>query len=184
MIPRLTQRAAPETLLDASGERFDAARVLQTILRNEKPGGHGDRAAAAGAIELAVWDLNAKLADEPAHVTIARHFGRQRKGEGVNVYAAGGYYYPEESTQRLADEFRAYRELGFDAFKMKIGGATLEAGHGAHRSRVDGRGRRASASQSMPTAASIWTRRSPTRKPSRRMTCAGTKRSAIRSTTT
>ena len=127
MIPRLktAAAAAPESLLDATGGHFDAARVLQTILRNEKPGGHGDRAAAAGAIELAVWDLNAKLADEPAYVTIARHFGRQGKREGVNVYAAGGYYYPEESTQRLADEFRGYRELGFDAFKMKIGGATL-----------------------------------------------------------
>ena len=43
----------------------------------------------------------------------------------MNVYAAGGYYYPDESVGRLADEFRAYRELGFDAFKMKIGGAEL-----------------------------------------------------------
>jgi L-alanine-DL-glutamate epimerase-like enolase superfamily enzyme len=125
MIPRLSA-AAPETLLDATGRAFDPAKVLQTILRNEKPGGHGDRAAAAGAIELAIWDLNAKLADEPAHVTIARHFGRQGKREGVNVYAAGGYYYPEESTGRLVDELRGYQELGFDAFKMKIGGANLE----------------------------------------------------------
>jgi len=98
---------------------------LQTIIRNEKPGGHGDRAAAAAAIELAVWDLNAKLAGEPAHVTIARHFGRRGRRDGVNVYAAGGYYYPDESVGKLADEFRSYRDLGFDAFKMKIGGAEL-----------------------------------------------------------
>ncbi|WP_031361831.1 enolase C-terminal domain-like protein [Caballeronia sordidicola] len=125
MIPRL-MAAEPEGLLDSSGRSFDPEKVLRTIMRNEKPGGHGDRAAAAGAIELAVWDLKAKLLDEPAHVTIARHFGRKGKTEGVNVYAAGGYYYPEESTQRLVDEFNAYRELGFDAFKMKIGGASLE----------------------------------------------------------
>ncbi len=125
MIPRL-KAATPESLLDASGERFDPEKVLKTILRNEKPGGHGDRAAAAGAIELAVWDLNAKLLDEPAHVTIARHYGRQGKREGVNVYAAGGYYYPEESTERLVEEFEGYRQLGFDAFKMKIGGANLQ----------------------------------------------------------
>ena len=125
MIPRLTA-AQPGDLLDASGRCFDPEKVLRTIMRNEKPGGHGDRAAAAGAIELAVWDLNAKLLDEPAYVTIARHYGRRGKAEGVNVYAAGGYYYPEESTQRLVDEFNAYRELGFDAFKMKIGGASLE----------------------------------------------------------
>jgi L-alanine-DL-glutamate epimerase-like enolase superfamily enzyme len=125
MIPRL-KAAPPETLLDASGRYFDPEKVLQTILRNEKPGGHGDRAAAAAAIELAVWDLNAKLLDEPAHATIARHYGRHGKREGVNVYAAGGYYYPEESMQRLVDEFTGYRELGFDAFKMKIGGADLK----------------------------------------------------------
>jgi L-alanine-DL-glutamate epimerase-like enolase superfamily enzyme len=125
MIPRLLA-APPDSLLDASGECFDPDKVLKTILRNEKPGGHGDRAAAAGAIELAVWDLNAKLSDEPAHVTIARRYGRRGKTEGVDVYAAGGYYYPEESTQRLVGEFDAYRALGFNAFKMKIGGASLE----------------------------------------------------------
>jgi D(-)-tartrate dehydratase len=124
MMPRL-ESAKPESVLDASGESFDAAKVLATVMRNEKPGGHGDRAAAAGAIELAVWDLNAKLLDEPAHVTIARHYGKRGKGDGVNVYAAGGYYYPEDSTQRLVDEFTRYRDMGFDAFKMKIGGADL-----------------------------------------------------------
>jgi len=51
MIPRL-EAAAPESLLDKSGEFFDAAKVLQTVMRNEKPGGHGDRAAAAAAIEM------------------------------------------------------------------------------------------------------------------------------------
>jgi len=125
MIPRLLA-AAPESLLDTSGELFDPHKVLQTVMRNEKPGGHGDRAAAAGALELAVWDLNAKLLDEPAHVTIARRFGRRGKLEGVDVYAAGGYYYPEESAQRLIDELNGYRAMGFDAFKMKIGGADLQ----------------------------------------------------------
>ena len=126
MIPRLVA-AAPDALLDASGERFDPQKVLNVVLRNEKPGGHGDRAAAAGALELAVWDLNAKLGDEPAYATIARHFGRRGRPDGVAVYAAGGYYYPDDSTQRLVDELRGYREQGFDAFKMKIGGASLDA---------------------------------------------------------
>ncbi|WP_144636366.1 enolase C-terminal domain-like protein [Bordetella genomosp. 13] len=128
MIPRL-KKAASESLLDPGGRRFDPARVLQTVMRNEKPGGHGDRAAAAGALELAVWDLNAKLDDEPAHVGIARHFGRQGKTGGVDVYAAGGYYYPEDGasdgTARLREELLRYRDQGFQAFKMKIGGAPL-----------------------------------------------------------
>jgi D(-)-tartrate dehydratase len=125
MIPRL-KAAAPGALLDEGGSRFDVAKVFATIMRDEKPGGHGDRAAAAGALELAFWDLNAKLSDEPAHVTISRHFGRTPKSKDVDVYAAGGYYYPPGSGKSLADELRGYQDLGFSAFKMKIGGATLK----------------------------------------------------------
>jgi L-alanine-DL-glutamate epimerase-like enolase superfamily enzyme len=121
-IPRLLV-AAPETLLDPSGA-FDPDRVVRTLLRDEKPGGHGDRCAAVAALELAVWDLNAKLADEPAHVTIARRF-RRRGRSAVPVYAAGGYYYPQDSLDRLRDELKGYQAMGFETFKMKIGGAPL-----------------------------------------------------------
>lgn len=124
LLPRI-QKAVPGSLLNDAGTHFDPARILQVAMRNEKPGGHGDRAAAAGALELAFWDLNAKINDEPAHVTIARHFGRQGKLDGIDVYAAGGYYYPDESTDTLKREFAGYRDLGFNAFKMKIGGASL-----------------------------------------------------------
>lgn len=124
ILPRLTA-ASPAALLDESGTNFDPAKVLQTAMRNEKPGGHGDRAAAVGAVELAFWDLNAKLNDEPAHVTISRYFDRKGKTGGVDVYAAGGYYYPEDSTDRIRQEFESYKRLGFNAFKMKIGGASL-----------------------------------------------------------
>ena len=124
VIPRL-MGASAESLLDGSGTLFDPAKVLQIAMRNEKPGGHGDRAAAVGAVELAFWDLNAKLRDEPAYMTIARHFNRSADARGVSVYAAGGYYYPDEGVNRLRDEFLAYRDMGFTAFKMKIGGAPL-----------------------------------------------------------
>src|SRR5271154_6868825 len=52
MIPRLAKAAkeSPASLLDTSEKLFDPAKVLQTVMRNEKPGGHGDRAAAAGAL--------------------------------------------------------------------------------------------------------------------------------------
>lgn len=125
MLPRL-RAADPRALLSPDGTRFDPAKVLATIIRNEKPGGHGDRAAAAGALELAFWDLNAKLADEPACVTIARAYGRPAVAGSAKVYAAGGYYYPPGSTHTLSSELKAYEDLGFDAFKMKIGGATLK----------------------------------------------------------
>lgn len=72
MFPHIAD-AAPERLLSEEGERFDAQSIAEVAMRNEKPGGHGDRAGALGARELAVWELNAKLADEPAYLTIARH---------------------------------------------------------------------------------------------------------------
>lgn len=121
MIPRLLA-AAPETLQNDTGG-LDPARVLACAIRNEKPGGHGDRAAAAAALELACWDLNAKLADEPAYATIARHAGRE-PADGVPVYAAGGYYYPGSGGLGvLRDEMRGYLDSGYRAVKMKIGGA-------------------------------------------------------------
>jgi L-alanine-DL-glutamate epimerase-like enolase superfamily enzyme len=124
IIPRM-MAADPASLLTPAGDAFDPAAVLACAMRNEKPGGHGDRAAAVAAIELAAWDINAKLAGEPAYATIARHYGRTPRKDGVVVYAAGGYYYPPGSPHTLKSELEGYLELGFDAFKIKIGGATL-----------------------------------------------------------
>lgn len=122
VLPRV-RSAPPASLLNGAG--FDCEQVYRAAVRNEKPGGHGDRASAVGAIELAFWDLNAKLADEPAYATIARYFGRTPSPR-VPVYAAGGYYYAEDGLGRLRDELTGYVDLGFEAFKIKIGGAPLD----------------------------------------------------------
>ncbi len=124
-IPRVLQ-CKPDELLAADGRSFSPAAVHRAAMRNEKPGGHGDRAAAVGALELAVWDLNAKLADEPAHQTIARAANRPASVGLIPVYAAGGYYYPQDSHNRLRDELAGYRDLGFADFKIKIGGDSLQ----------------------------------------------------------
>ena len=123
MAPRLLA-AKPDSLLQDDG-KLSAEKVLACAMQNEKPGGHGDRAHAASGLELAVWDLNAKLNDEPASVLIARHYGRKNYSPKISVYAAGGYYYPGEQAGRLEKELSTYQNLGFNRFKMKIGGATL-----------------------------------------------------------
>lgn len=124
MVPRL-MAAEPASLLQDNADRLCPRKVLACVMRNEKPGGHGDRAQAASALELAVWDLNAKLDGEPASVTIARYFGRAARSERVAVYAAGGYYYDGEDESKLIEELTAYQDRGFDRFKIKIGGAPL-----------------------------------------------------------
>ncbi|MDZ7842860.1 MAG: enolase C-terminal domain-like protein [Gammaproteobacteria bacterium] len=118
--------AAPDELLAEDRNLFCPGRVVNAAMRNEKPGGHGDRAGAVAALELAIWDVNARLLDEPAYATIARNFGLPVERRPVPVYAAGGYYYANGSRSRLRDELLHYRDMGFDSFKMKIGGTSLE----------------------------------------------------------
>lgn len=123
LISRLTA-APPEDYLGDDG-RVSPARLSGVLMKDEKPGGHGDRASAIAAIELAAWDLLAKTQDVPAALTIAGAFGRKVSPQ-VSVYAAGGYYYPGGGgAERLRDEIRAYQDLGFTRFKMKIGGIPL-----------------------------------------------------------
>jgi D(-)-tartrate dehydratase len=123
MIPRVLG-ADPDDLVDADGW-LSPAKLLARAMTDEKPGGHGDRAAAAAALELAAWDAVAKAREEPAYRTIARHFGRTAASPDVPVYAAGGYYYPGADDQELRRELRSYAEHGYRAFKIKIGGAAL-----------------------------------------------------------
>src|SRR3989440_2968647 len=53
-IPRL-KAAKPETLVDETGENLDPIRIWDVVMRNEKPGGHGERSVAVGVLDMAVW---------------------------------------------------------------------------------------------------------------------------------
>ena len=64
LIPRLLS-APPETLLNESGTNFDPGRAWQTMMRNEKPGGHGERPVAVAAVDMAIFDLCAKIDEMP-----------------------------------------------------------------------------------------------------------------------
>src|SRR5262245_38676506 len=57
--------ADPKSLLDATGENLDPDAVWAAMMRNEKPGGHGDRSVAVGTLDMAVWDAVAKIAGKP-----------------------------------------------------------------------------------------------------------------------
>lgn len=125
MIPRLL--AAPaETLLTDDGKNFDPFRAWQVMMANEKPGGHGERSVAVGALDMALWDLVAKIEDKPLYQVLAERFLGGEADPVVYVYAAGGYYYPGKDLGALRDEMRGYLALGYDTVKIKIGGASLE----------------------------------------------------------
>lgn len=123
-IPRLLD-ADPEALLDEAGA-LDPGMVRDLVMKNEKPGGHGERSGAVAALEIAVWDAAAKLAGVPLYRLLADRFNGGAFDTHVEVYAAGGYYYPEDGAGRLVDEMRRYLDQGYTHLKMKIGGASLD----------------------------------------------------------
>src|SRR5215468_11269020 len=53
-IPRIL-RAAPDTLLDRTGENLDPEKILACMMQREKAGGHSERSIPIGTIEVAVW---------------------------------------------------------------------------------------------------------------------------------
>jgi len=123
-VPRL-KSADPETLVDESGENLDPMRIWDVVMRNEKPGGHGERSVAVGVLDMAVWDAVAKIAGVPLFRLLADRFRGGVFDDKVFVYAAGGYYYPEKDLSALQNEMRGYLDLGYSVVKMKIGGASL-----------------------------------------------------------
>ena len=96
------------------------------MMTNEKPGGHGERSVAVGTVDMALWDLVAKIENKPLYRVLADRYRGGVVDREVDVYAAGGYYYPGKGITALQDEIRGYLDLGYDTVKIKIGGASLE----------------------------------------------------------
>lgn len=123
-VPRLLQ-ADPNNLLDETGENVDPRAVWNTVMANEKPGGHGERSACVGALDTAIWDLHAKIAGKPLWKILGEQHNNGRYDEKVLVYPGGGYYYPGKDLEQLQAEMRGYREQGYKICKMKVGGVPL-----------------------------------------------------------
>lgn len=118
----IVQRRLVPRLIGSSVDPFDA---WDAMMGNEKPGGHGERSVAVGVIDMALFDLAAKLDEQPLCHWLARRYGLGVPDPDVFVYAAGGYYAPGKGLRELRDEMRAFLDLGYHVVKMKIGGASL-----------------------------------------------------------
>jgi len=117
--------AAPESLLDAAGTNFDPARVLDCMLARERAGGHAERCIPMGTVEVALWDLVAKIEDRPLYRVLADRFNGGAAMTRVPCYVGGGWYFPGQSAADLQTEMRGYLDAGYQMVKMKIGGLTL-----------------------------------------------------------
>src|SRR3954454_12977708 len=116
-IPRLRD-AAPEELEDERG-LLDPAKAWAAMMRNEKPGGHGERSVAVGVLDMALWDAVAKAEGVPLWRLLADRYNNGSADKTAWVYAAGGYYYPEKDVSALQDEMKCYLDLGYTTVKMK-----------------------------------------------------------------
>jgi L-alanine-DL-glutamate epimerase-like enolase superfamily enzyme len=75
---------------------------------------------ALSAVDIALWDLNARRAGLPLHLYLG--------GSGVATvpaYASGGYYLEGKGVDGLVSEVEHYVEMGFDAVKIKVGRASI-----------------------------------------------------------
>ena len=129
-------RYAPTGLLDERfiprlqnadlGGEIDPVAAWDAMMSNEKPGGHGERSVAVGVLDMAMWDLAAKIAEVPLYQLIADRWRGGVVDKEIFVYAAGGYYYPGKGLIELQSEMQSYLDRGYRVCKMKIGNALEE----------------------------------------------------------
>lgn len=78
-------------------------------------GRRGFETAALSPIDMALWDIKAKLAGLPLHRLVGGFRDR------VPIYIAGGYYGRDKSLKDLQKEMVGYVKKGARAIKMKVG---------------------------------------------------------------
>ncbi|MDA9171353.1 mandelate racemase/muconate lactonizing enzyme family protein [Alphaproteobacteria bacterium] len=122
--PRILE-ANPNKLLNEDGNNFDPIKMWDVMMSNEKPGGHGERSVAVGTLDMAIWDLVSKVEEKPLYQMLSEKYGDGNPNRNIFVYAAGGYYWPDQGITGLTDEIKKYLDLGYSVVKKKIGGASL-----------------------------------------------------------
>ncbi|WP_320533710.1 mandelate racemase/muconate lactonizing enzyme family protein [Robbsia andropogonis] len=113
----LAEQVAPRLIGRCIESPRDAAAALMQEISSDMPWAVS---AAVSAVDIALWDAVAKGQRLP----LWRYLGGV--SESAPVYASGGLYRDTYSLDDLRTEFRAYRNAGFTAYKMKIAGLTLQ----------------------------------------------------------
>jgi L-alanine-DL-glutamate epimerase-like enolase superfamily enzyme len=75
---------------------------------------------AISALDIALWDLNARKSRLPLY----RYLGCWAN-KTVPAYASGGYYLDGKTAQGLSEEVASYVRQGFKAVKIKVGRLTV-----------------------------------------------------------
>jgi L-alanine-DL-glutamate epimerase-like enolase superfamily enzyme len=71
---------------------------------------------ALSAIDIALWDRNARACGLPLYKMLGGY-----AQDSVRAYASGGYYLDGKTPEMLAEEAAGYCAMGFGAVKIKVG---------------------------------------------------------------
>lgn len=71
---------------------------------------------ALSGLDIALWDLRAKLLNIPLYQLLGAH------SEQVYTYASGGLYGRDKTASDLGEEVRGYMDAGYAGVKIKVGG--------------------------------------------------------------
>jgi L-alanine-DL-glutamate epimerase-like enolase superfamily enzyme len=83
---------------------------------------------AISALDIALWDRNARAAGLPLYKLLGASVT-----DAVPAYASGGYYLKGKTPEMLGEEVAGYVRQGFGAVKIKVGREDL----GLERARID-----------------------------------------------
>lgn len=128
----LTQRLLPRLRAIEAGElfeqdgTFDPRPARELLLAHEPSGADAGRDLAAATVEMALWDLAAKLDGRPLYRTLAERFAGGRDAVPVAVTAACGYYSLDPAHPPLAAEIAQLQDHGFRDFEVRVGGLELD----------------------------------------------------------
>ena len=123
-IPRIL-KTNPEDYLNETDTNFSPEKLLKCMMQREKPGGHTERSVAIGTIEVAIWDLVAKIEQLPLYVVLANQFNDRQIPTHVPCYVGGGWYAPGKGIPELQAEIQKRMDEGYRIMKVKVGGAPI-----------------------------------------------------------
>lgn len=99
---------------------LDTERIFQVTYVPKFIGRRGTSLKTVSAIDIALWDIKAKVAGMPLYKLLG---GAKEK---VPFYVAGGYYAEGKGLPELQKEMEEYVSWGAKAVKMKVGGVSLK----------------------------------------------------------